>query len=822
MGQDTINLPPDFYGEALREAYAAWENTGWVRNTSGALEPNIKYVTDGATPRAYLKRGGAMSLVLASIDTSIATVDTLHRLDLSFDGELAQHPDPIVRVQREYHKNFHLPWCGLGGKTMVRGYKWLMYPNIYPKIDMYIYCGSRGQKIMFVVRPGGNANNLQMTFAGQNQMALDVFGNLKLLLQDKWVVLPEAVAYQYDQNNSISPLPWTAEYTPNNNNGTVGFTFDDYDDTKPLVLLIGPPPIGGQPLVTPGVCWSAYLGGDGQDQIFGSDVDLYSNFYVTGQTFSQETNFPVNNGTVYYEASPSIFISRFNADHELIWSNLFGCSTGQQAGNAIVVRDGTFPFHVFVGGRVSGTDLFPAHPSGSWFDDVNTGPAGFLADFNAETGDLIWSSYFGGSGASVRNICLGANGLVVTGHSQGELPEETITTMPSAEDWPHQASGADAYVAIVTPDYQIPWRTFLGGSNDDYGISVRTGPNKIVIVGTTNSDNIQILDGGPLALDEDELLGPGSDIFIMEFNAAGVQQWGTYSGLRFEVGAQGLAVNTVNGDVFIVGLTGSTTFPVTTAAPWYDDTYSTFTDGAILKISGVDRSVAYATLVSGNNSTLLSCVAVRSDGQYFVGGYTFDEELEVVPSPGLYSTNTLLGEGDGWIMSFTPYNDLSWATYFGGNETSVGSHTDVIYSLSVFGTTRLYTAGYTYADYEAGEFYPLTDAGGLSWDDQDLNPNTDGAVAVFCSGSLLVGVDEPQGALLENLVLTPLTTNSWTVMGLPIGQHHYDIVNALGQLVGTGTLRGGVPARIEMQSQSPGIFWVRFGGYPAKPILVLR
>ena len=60
---------------------------------------------------------------------------------------------------------------------MVRGYKWMMYPNIYPKIDMYIYCGIRGQKIMFVVRPGGNANNLQMTFAGQNQMALDVFGN---------------------------------------------------------------------------------------------------------------------------------------------------------------------------------------------------------------------------------------------------------------------------------------------------------------------------------------------------------------------------------------------------------------------------------------------------------------------------------------------------------------------------------------------------------------------------------------------------------------------------------------------------------------------
>ena len=247
--------PPDLYNDFQRAGFGFWENPdpGWVVNTAGDIQTDVQFVSDGTLPRAYIRKNTEISFVLASVDTNSTTLDTLRRLDMSFSGELFLHPDAVAIEEQSSYRNFYLPHCA-SGITAVKAYNRVLYKNIYAHIDLWLFCGQRGQKMAFVIHPGGDPDDIRLLFDGQNDIDLDVLGNLRLLLEDKWIVLPEAVAYQYNSNNDILPLNWTAEYVPNNNTGQVGFTFDAYDTTKPLVLLVGPPPGGVGTPYTEGVC----------------------------------------------------------------------------------------------------------------------------------------------------------------------------------------------------------------------------------------------------------------------------------------------------------------------------------------------------------------------------------------------------------------------------------------------------------------------------------------------------------------------------------------------------------------------------------------
>ena len=115
------------------------------------------------------------------------------------------------------------------------------------------------------------------------------------------------MAYQYDNNNVITPVNWTADYLANNGSGVVGFNFETYDTTKPLVLLIGPPPAGGSTPFTDGVCWSTYFGGTDWDNVNDLAVDHQGNQYVTGSTRSAFATFPNTLGNVYWASIQTMF-----------------------------------------------------------------------------------------------------------------------------------------------------------------------------------------------------------------------------------------------------------------------------------------------------------------------------------------------------------------------------------------------------------------------------------------------------------------------------------------------------------------------------------
>jgi len=227
---------------------------------------------------------------MAYTDTSSTTADTTYRLDMWPYG--SPGASPIGIAQKDWVQNFYMAHCDTTGATAVRGFSRVIYPDIYNRIDMHFYSGSMGQKIAFVLEPGCDPDDLKLAFEGQDSIALDLFGNLKLYLNGSWMVIPVVQAYQVDGNGDVVQVNWVADYQVINGVGVVGFTWSSYNAAWPLIFQIGIPPFGPSNFDEEGLCWSTYMGGSERDDVYESVEDEFGNYYIVGTTGSTFMSFP--------------------------------------------------------------------------------------------------------------------------------------------------------------------------------------------------------------------------------------------------------------------------------------------------------------------------------------------------------------------------------------------------------------------------------------------------------------------------------------------------------------------------------------------------
>ena len=102
----------------IRDSYGIWPNQGQITDLQGNPVPDVSFYTTGSLPRAYFRKDGSFSLVLASVDTT-TMADTLRRLDITCVGPEANYPDPIVWEMKQRYANFYFPQCAPNGATTV-------------------------------------------------------------------------------------------------------------------------------------------------------------------------------------------------------------------------------------------------------------------------------------------------------------------------------------------------------------------------------------------------------------------------------------------------------------------------------------------------------------------------------------------------------------------------------------------------------------------------------------------------------------------------------------------------------------------------------
>lgn len=819
-------IPPDLYGDDQKISYGIWEQRGQVVGFDQVPQNDIQYYTEGAYPRAYFREKARISLVLAVEDTIIDTPDTLHRLDLSFTGAQAQNPDAISYLQKDYNQNFYMPWCGPSGVTNVHGFSRIIYQDIYPFIDMHVYSGRVAQKIAFVIRPGGNPENLRLKLQGQDELDLDFWGNLKVLLSDKWIYLRQAVAYQVNMDNSMLPVNWTASYLPDDSAGVVGFHTESYDNTKPLVLLIGALPMSAATFA-PGMCYSTYFGGDAWDQIAVNTIDGDGNHYVTGTTYSTFMSFPGTPGTNYFSGSPTLFACRMNNQDHVVWKNYFGGSGNAQRPNGIAVRNGSDP-KVYVAGWTATTNFYceDASPGNDYFDNSGSGANnGFIVRFDHTIGLLEHSTYFGNDWMEIRDITIDPQGRLIAvgvGIDGMNLPVHQVPLPPGAEQWGY-GGGWDGFIAMFNLNDRLLWSTPFGGTGDELAEAVCSKGNKIVVAGFSSSGTFpHVMNGGG---NQNASTGAGSnDIMILEFNLNGDQQWGTLFGGNGSdnVGPHGLDIDPITGDIYIVGHTKSTNLPVLHPTDWYDATTPSGTSysGVIAEFSS-SRNRRWITYVNGDSDVFLRSVRVGLNREVFIGGFSAGANF---PCNWwgwqLYYRDAMFGTKDGVIMRFDQVHNYQWGTYFGGDLV------DEIHSLALKEGQRLYACGSTTSPYGPDQYFPLLDEQiPGSWYDEIFNPSQDGFISAFCIGAEPgVGVPALDDGDNTELAAWLTSTGEWSVSGAVSGAQILTIDDAAGRLVFRSMVRV-VPdgsLRFDPGDLSPGLYLLRVGTRATKVLIQQR
>ncbi|MFC1849548.1 SBBP repeat-containing protein [candidate division CSSED10-310 bacterium] len=375
---------------------------------------------------------------------------------------------------------------------------------------------------------------------------------------------------------------------------------------------------------------------------------------------------------------------------------LGGSSLDGDNGNGVTV-DGNG--NVYVIGWVPSTD-FPTTPGA--YDTTHNGENDiFVSKLSSDLSTLISSTFLGGSDIDFGYVITldQAGNVYITGATDStDFPATT-----GAYDESHNGGTRDAYVAKLSNDLtSLLACSYLGGDNMDYGESlVLDGSNNVVIAGHTQSTDFPTTAGS-----YDESHNGSTDVFVLRINnSLSSLLNSTYAGGSSSDYANALTVDG-DGNIYFTGSSSSSNFPTTPGA--YDETKSIGKDVIIVKLSSDLTTLSASTFVGGNSADEGHAIAVDSNGNILVAGFTDTSGFPTTSGAYDESHN---GSTDAFIIKMS--NDLttlSAGTFIGG------SGIEYVKSIALDNNNNVYVSGNS-----SSSNYPTT-SGAY---DETYNSNTD-------------------------------------------------------------------------------------------------
>ncbi len=272
--------------------------------------------------------------------------------------------------------------------------------------------------------------------------------------------------------------------------------------------------------------WSTYMGGADIDAISSVVLNDNQEVFVSGSTKSPGLSTPGAHAEINDQDEWSGFLAKFTSEGILSYYTYFQGNGSTFFRSSQLSSDGS---KIYLLGRTNAT-------SGIAFGgvaNVYQGGEGdaFIACFDIDANEFIWSRYFGGPGNELPEaLALGPQDQIVI---YGSTWSTTGISTPGAhqEAPTNQSTGPisdnNRFIAVFDNEGNIEWATYFGGTppgGANSGLSVNG--NEIVVNGFARGQEAILL-GNPI---EDEILEAGS-YFIAKFNLdSGSQVWGTYIG----------------------------------------------------------------------------------------------------------------------------------------------------------------------------------------------------------------------------------------------------------------------------------------------------
>jgi hypothetical protein len=566
-------------------------------------------------------------------------------------------------------------------KTGLPTYSRIVYKDLWPGIDVTYYGTVDRMKYEFVVHPGSDPSLIRLAYRGASAVEVNGEGRLEVrtpagdLEDDRPVGYQEIegkrtdVALSYLLEEQATKEPGLGGEEAVTKSFIYGFEVGDYDRTKPLVL---------DPAV---LVYCGFIGGSGVDGGTGIAVDGSGNAYVTGQTSSTQTTFPVIGGPdLTYNGGGDAFVAKVNASGTALAYCSYIGGDYDDRGNSIAVDSSG---NAYITGNTVSTQ--PSLP-------VNVGPDltyngsldAFVAKVNASGTALVYCGYIGGSGEEWGN-CIAVDGsgnAYVTGRT-----DSTQTTFPIIGGLdPTYNLNVDAFVAKVdVSGATLLYCGYIGGSGAEYGdgIAVDSSGNAFVTGNTKSTQTtFPVLYGPDLTYN-----GGIHDAFVAKVNASGATLlYCGYIGGSGDDYGRGIAVDG-SGNAYITGRTDSTqtTFPII-GGP--DLTHNSSRDAFVAKVNASGATLLYCGYIGGSDNEEGYGIAVDGSGNTYVTGGTFSTEatFPVIGGPDLTHNSSR----DAFVAKVnTSGTALVYCGYIGGSGLDDG------YGIAVDGTGNAYIAGQT-------------------------------------------------------------------------------------------------------------------------------
>ena len=541
--------------------------------------------------------------------------------------------------------------------TGISTYSKVDYSRVYPGIDLVFYGNQRELEYDFVAAPGADPGRIAWRIDGA-RAGVDAEGDLTLSAGNGRATFRKPVMYQMSGGKKA-----TVEGAFVVAGDQVGFRLGSYDHSKPLVI-------------DPVLSYVTYLAGSSTDQIGqitgplsdgssqGIAIDAAGSAYVTGSTASGD--FPTKNAYQVGQSkgsAPWVFVTKFSPDgSSLVYSTYLGGS-GWDFGYAIAVDSSG---SAYVTGNTNSNDFpvtngayqilcspLPSNPPGTVTRATcsSTQNSAFVTKLNPAGTGLVYSTFLGGYGGSVgTGIAVDSAGRAyIAGNENApcNLSYSFPACFPTTAGALIATSAAQntaqwAFAAVFDPTgANLLYSTLFGDLNGlktsttiSSGGTMATGMTLdsngyFYLIGDTKAGKLPTTTGAvqPTSAPLDY---SGSNVtafrgFIAKFNSVTSASGATLAACTYLGGRTGntsdyLSGITVDssGNIYVVGYTNSSDFPVTSGA------YSTACGaggtcdaGHLTKLNPSLTSIVWSTYLGGSQQS-------GSDDMYFTGPVQLD------------------------------------------------------------------------------------------------------------------------------------------------------------------------------------------------------
>lgn len=395
--------------------------------------------------------------------------------------------------------------------------------------------------------------------------------------------------------------------------------------------------------------YATYLGGALEDRATGIAVDASGDAFVTGFTLS--ANFPVVGGVqTANKGSFDGFVAKLNpAGNALTYSTYLGGTQDDKPSGIAVDTTGD--------ALITGITTSPDYPTSATAPQTALlgGQAAFVTALNPAGSAVLYSTYIGGH-ALVNGVETGvtaANGIAVDASGNAYVAGSTNATTgfpvtAGALEVTNQG-GIDAFVAMVQRSgTRFQYVTYLGGSKKDEANAITVDLNgDAYVAGDTSSSDLFIKAGLNNASSFQQALSGSNDAFVTELNNSGsALVFGTYLDGQQTSRANGIALD-ITGNVYVVGSTTSTQFPVTSNAQ--QATPGKASDAFFTKFDSIGQTQLYSTFLGGIANDFANGVALDAGGDVLVVGATSSSDFPV--TQGSFQT-TVNSPSDAFVAKF--------------------------------------------------------------------------------------------------------------------------------------------------------------------------